>query len=167
MSATSLKSRERGAVLLTTVMLLVMLTVLALTAVSMNTIQTRMATNSADYQVAYQTAEGALNQAQNALLAGTYPASGFAANTNGLYVFDPSTAPIWSNASTWTTATAVLQGFQGGSNQTAQYVIEKLPPIIKPGQSMKTPVQVYRVTARAVGKSGRSPVTLQTTVQVQ
>ena len=167
MRATSLKSGERGAVLLTTVMLLIMLTVLALTAVSMNTIQTRMAANSADYQVAYQTAEGALNQAQNALLAGTYPASGFAANTSGLYVFDPSTAPIWSNASTWNTASAVLQGFQGGSNQSAQYLIEKLPPVIKPGQSMKTPMQVYRVTARAVGKSGRSPVTLQTTVQVQ
>lgn len=158
---------QRGAVLLTTVMLLVLLTILALAAVSMNSTQTRVATNSADYQVAYQTAEGALSQAQNNLIGGTYTASAFAANTNGLYVFDPAAAPVWANSSIWATSSAVIPGFQGGSSTGAQYLIEKLPPVTKPGQSLKTPVQVYRITARAVGKSGRSPVVLQSTVQIQ
>lgn len=167
MRPNSLRARQRGAVLLTTVMLLVLLTVLALTAVSMNRIQTRMAANSADYQVAYHTAEGALNQATNNLLAGTYPPSGFTANANGLYVFDPTSAPVWTVANTWSSSTGALTGFQGGSNASSQYVIEKLPAIVKPGQNMKTPTQVFRVTARAVGKSGHSPVVLQTTVQVQ
>lgn len=158
---------QRGAVLITTVLMLILLTLGALAAVSMNSTQTRVATNSADNQVSYQTAEGALSEAKTKLLAGVYSAAGFAANTNGLYVFDPAVAPVWTDPSIWITSGAVIQGFQGGSSAGALYLIEKLPPVTKPGQSMKTPLQVYRITARAVGKSGRAPVVLQATVQVQ
>lgn len=162
-----IRASQRGAVLLTTVILLIVLTLGALAAVSMNSTQTRVATNSADNQVAYQTAEGALGEAEKNLIAGAYSPSSFVANTNGLYVLDPAATPVWANPSIWTTTGATIQGFQGGSSAGAQYVIEKLPPVTMPGQSMKTPVQVYRITARALGKSGRSPVILQSTVQVQ
>ena len=163
----SCRTAQRGAVLITTVILLILLTLGALAAMSMNGTQTRVATNSADHQVAYQTAEGALGEAASKLLAGAYSASEFAANTKGLYVFDPTAAPVWANPSIWKTSGAVMPGFQGGSSAGAYLLIEKLPPVIKPGQNMKSPTQVYRITARAVGTSGRSPVILQSTVQMQ
>jgi type IV pilus assembly protein PilX len=160
-------SAQRGVVLFTTMMLLVMLTILALAAYALNTTQTRVATNSADSMVAYQTAEGTLAQAESALLADTYADSSFAANSNGLYVFDPSAAPVWKDASIWSSANAVLPGFQGGSSAPAAYLIERLPSVSKPGSNMRTQTRVYRITARAVGKSGGSAVILQSTVSVQ
>lgn len=169
MTRAHLRSSQRGAVLLTTVILLVLLTILALAAVSMNSTQTRVATNSADNLVAYQTAEAALNQAETALISGSY--TGFGLNTQGLYTFTPGSTPLWaanlSTASWWQSATNAIQGFQGGSSQPAAFVIELMPPVIKPGQGMKAVVNVYRITARAVGTSGQSPVVLQSTMQVQ
>jgi type IV pilus assembly protein PilX len=167
MTRLALPSSQRGVALLTIMMLLVMLTILALAVFSLNTTQTRVAANSADSMVAYQTAEGTLAQVESALLAGTYADSSFAANSNGLYVFDPSAAPVWKTPSIWSSATAVLPGFQGGSSARAAYLIEKLPPVSKPGNNMKTPTFVYRITARAVGQSGGSAVILQSTVSVQ
>jgi type IV pilus assembly protein PilX len=161
-------SSQRGAVLMTTVILLLLITVLALSAVLMNSTQTRVAANSADSLIAYQTAEGALTEAENALLAGNYDVTQFAANTAGLYVLDAAAStPVWSKPATWTTATAKISSYQGGSNAAAAYVIEKLPSVIRPGQNMKTPTQVYRITARAVGQSGNSPIILQSTLQIQ
>jgi type IV pilus assembly protein PilX len=160
-------SAQHGAVLLTTMMLLLMLTILALAAYALNTTQTRVATNAADSMVAYQTAEGTLSQARNALLDGTHADSSFAANANGLYILDTSAAPLWTRAATWSSETAVLQGFQGGSKEKGSYLIEKLPSVSRPGSDLKTQTRVYRITARAVGKSGGSPVILQSTVSVQ
>jgi len=167
MSPVAKPSTQRGVALLTTMMLLVMLTILALAAYSLNTTQTRVATNSADSMVAYQTAEGTLAQAESDLFAGTYADSSFAANSNGLYVFDPAAAPVWKDPAIWSSTNGVLQGFQGGSSAPAAYLIERLPSVSRPGSDMKTQTRVYRITARAVGKSGGSPVILQSTVLVQ
>lgn len=163
----SIPSRtRRGAVLLITIMLMLMLTVLGLGLVSLNSTQTRIATNSGDVQIAFQTAEGALNQAQSNLLAGNYSASNFLANSNGLYVFNPASAAVW-NTVNWASNSAVIQSFQGGSKAPAAYIIEQLPSVILPGQSLKKPTSTFRVTARAVGPSGGAPVMLQSTVQIQ
>ncbi|MFC5474695.1 pilus assembly PilX family protein [Paraherbaspirillum soli] len=157
---------QRGSVLITTTILVLMLTMMALAALSLNSTQTRIATNAADAQVAFQAAEGALNQAINNVLAGNYAAGGFLANTKGLYLFSASSAPLWSSVD-WTSSSAVIQSFQGGSSAPAAFIIEQLPSVIRPGQNMKTPAQIYRITARAVGASGNSPVVLQSTVQIQ
>jgi type IV pilus assembly protein PilX len=158
-------------VLITTAVLLVVLTILALAAVSMISTQTRVATNSADVQVAYQAAEGGLTTAQNQLIAGTIPAANFLANAGGYYIFDTTGArpPVWTDAATWGDAGKVVQGFlNGGSSGPAYaYVIEQLPPVIRPGQAMNKPTQVYRITARATGLSGNAPVVLQSTLQLQ
>ncbi len=54
---TSLPNRQRGVVLLVSLMLLLMLTVLALTATNRSTLQERMAANSQDSNLAFQAAE--------------------------------------------------------------------------------------------------------------
>ncbi|QRX84115.1 PilX N-terminal domain-containing pilus assembly protein [Glaciimonas sp. PAMC28666] len=157
---------QRGAVLLITVMLVLMLTILALGLVALNSTQTRIATNSADVQIAFQTAEAALNQAQSNLLAGNYPAANFQSNNNGLYLFNPANPPLWTTI-LWSGATTVIPSFQGNSKSAAAFFIELLPSVVLPGQNMKKVTRVYRVTARAVGASGGAPVLLQATVQIQ
>ena len=162
MSAQRLARRkvQQASVLITTLILLGMLSVLGLAMISLNSTQARIATNSADAQQAYQTAEGALNQAVNNLSGGAYVLADFMSNTSGLYVFDPAATPRWQSV-TWTSATSVILCATCGMGTQAAYIIEYMPPASVPGSA---PKQVFRVTARAVGVSGKSPVILQSTV---
>ncbi|MFA6303428.1 MAG: pilus assembly protein [Legionella sp.] len=157
--------KQNGYVLLLTLILLVMLTTLALSEVSLNTGQTRIAGNATDTEICFEKTEGALNQAINSLLSNTYAPSSFASNANGLYLLNQSAAPLWTTIE-WTSNSAVIQSFQGSSGSAASYFIEQLPSVIQPGQNMKTPTQIYRVTARALGASGNSATILQTTLQI-
>ena len=161
-----MKKSCEGSVLIVTLLLMVMLTAMATTQISYNKTQLHIATNSADVQIAFHTAEGALNEAINNLLAGTYTSSSFLSNLNGLYLPDPSSAALWTTVD-WNSNNAVIKSFQGQSNAQAAYIIEQLPSVVKPGQNMNSPTQVYRITARAVGASGNSVVILQSTEQLQ
>ncbi|MCX7117848.1 MAG: pilus assembly protein [Legionellales bacterium] len=160
------RTTPRGSALIVTLLMLLMLTVLAVSEVSLNSTQTRIATNSADVQVAFQTAEGALNAAINNVLANPSPASSFIAKTNGLYLYDPTSAPLWTTIN-WSSTNAVISSFQGNSNAQSAYFVELLPSVLKGGQNNNTPTWIYRITVRAVGASGGSPVILQSTVQSQ
>ncbi|MBC7574137.1 MAG: pilus assembly protein PilX, partial [Herminiimonas sp.] len=86
-----------GVVMPTTVLLLLTITVLALGAISLNSMQTKIATNSADAQIAFQTAEGALNKVQEDVIAGNFQQASFAAGSAGLYFFDPTLPPRWNS----------------------------------------------------------------------
>ena len=160
------RQMQTGSVLVITLLVMLALTILAVTEVSFNSTQTRIATNSADAQVAFQTAEGALNEATNNILANTYPPASFLANANGLYLLNPNNPPLWTTVN-WTNAGAVILSFQGTSNTQAAYLIEQLPSAVKAGQNVEIPTQVFRITARAVGASGNSPVILQSTIEIQ
>lgn len=157
---------QNGSILIITLLLMLMLTIMAVTQVSFNSTQGHIATNTNDAQVAFHTAEGALNEATNNLLAGNYATSSFLGNANGLYQFNASNAPLWTTVD-WTSTAAVIMSFRGGSSAQAAYIIELLPSIVKGGQNSGIPTQVYRITARAVGASGNSPVILQSTIQMQ
>lgn len=157
---------ESGSVLIITLLLMLMLTIMAVAQVSFNGTQTHIATNSADEQIAFHTAEGALNEATNNILANTYAPLGFLSNQNGLYLFDATTEPIWTKID-WSSGSSAIKSFQGKSNTQAAFVIEQLPSVIKPGQNMNMPTQVYRITARAVGATNNTAVMLQSTEQLQ
>lgn len=156
----------RGSFLIVSLLLMLMLTVMAVSQISFNTTQTRIASNSADLQIAFQTAEGALNEGTNNILAGSYSPVSFVSNLNGLYTHNPSNDPLWTTIN-WSSAGAVITSFQGGSKVQAAYIIEQLPSVIAPGQNANNPASVYRITARAVGATGNPVVILQSTEQIQ
>jgi type IV pilus assembly protein PilX len=154
---------ERGSVLIISMILMIMLTVIGLAMLSLNTTQTRIAGNSADSQIAYQTAEGALNLAAQNIQAGNYTLADFLTNTNGHYTFNPSTPRRWTTVN-WTDPNAAVQCTSCGKSIKAAYIIEYLPPVSIKGGGQKHP---YRITAWATGMSGKSPVLLQGTVITQ
>jgi type IV pilus assembly protein PilX len=158
--------KQCGYVLLTTLVLMIVITVLALTQVSLNTSQTRVAANATDSEVSFEKTEGAMNEALNKLINGTYTSTTFLNNSNGLYLYDPTASPLWQTIS-WTSAASVIKSFQGSSGAQASYIIEQLPSVIQPGQNMKSPTNIYRITARALSASGNSSVLIQTTLQIQ
>ncbi|MBL7480398.1 pilus assembly PilX family protein [Legionella bononiensis] len=163
-SLTQLK--QKGYILITTLVLMSMLTMMGLTQSSHNTTQTRVATNATDSEISFEKTEGALNEAVNKILNATYTTQNFLNNTNGLYLFDSSTTPIWKTVN-WSSSSAVINSFQGGSGTQSSYIIEQLPSVIQPGQNMKSPTHVYRITARSVGSNGTSSVLIQSTIQLQ
>jgi type IV pilus assembly protein PilX len=141
------QQKQQGYVLLTTLVLTIMITVMALTQVSSKT-------------------EGALNEALNRIINSTYTTEAFLRNTNGLYLFDQTAAPLWKTVN-WSSTAQVINSFQGSSGTQASYIVEQLPSVVQPGQNMSKPTRVYRATARSVGANGNTSVMIQSTVQIQ
>lgn len=162
----NIQRAQHGSVLILALILLIMLTVMAVTEMSINTVQTRVAANTTDQQIAFHTAEGALNEATNNLLSGQYSLTDFINNTNGLYLANPANAPLWTTID-WNSSSSVIKSFQGNSIAQSAYIIEQLPSIIVGGQGMNSPANVFRITARGVGASNNAVVILQSTVQIQ
>ena len=158
------RPRQQGFVLITVIMLTLILIILALAMISLNSTQTQIATNSADAEISFQTAEAALHQAEDTLLAGNYPTTA----GNGFYSTPNTTnVPLWTSVD-WTSSAVTQTGFTGSSNTQGAYIIELLQIHTIPlGCDQKARITWYRVTARAVGPSGKSPVLLQSTVHTQ
>jgi Tfp pilus assembly protein PilX len=154
------KSSQRGVVLVSAILMLLVLTVIALLAMALPAVQTRVAANTANAQIAFATTDGTARYAQ-AVLAGAIPTkAAFIADAGGLYFFDPIAFPVprWAP---WPGA-AVVSPFSGGSSAPGTYIAEELHPIRLPGQSAAATgyghaglnPRVLRVTAQAVGASG-------------
>jgi type IV pilus assembly protein PilX len=156
--------------------LLLILSLLGVTAARMQTVEERMARNDVNRQMGAQSAEAALRSAETGLLTGIYV--NFAGNTNGLY------APLLSGGSpldlmNWSLPTSAFT-YAGpamtsapASEPAPKIVIENLPSIAVAGDDISVsslnpaspPVTVYRVTAQGVGADGTSTTTLQTIVR--
>lgn len=160
------QSKQEGFILITTLVLMIMLTVLAVTQVSLNTTQTQVARNSTTAEISFEKTEGALNEAINRMINHTYTSESFLNNTNGLYLFNQNDPPLWHEVD-WDSSTSVINSFQGSTGLRASYIIEQLPSVVQPGQNMKSLTHVYRVTGRAIGEDGNSSVLLQSTIQIQ
>lgn len=160
------QSKQQGFIMIMTLILIVLLTVLALTQISLNTTQTRLAANATENEVSFEKTEGAINEAINLVLDGTYSPASFVLNGNGLYLLDANSASPWKTIN-WSSSTLVKQSFHGGTSSQAAFIIEKLPSVIQPGQNMKSPTHIYRITSRALGASGNNAVVLQGTMKVQ
>jgi len=164
------KSSQRGVILITAVLLLVVLTGLALMAMMLPAIQTRVSANTANAQIAFATSDGTARVAQ-AVLAGAIPTkAAFIADGAGLYFFDP-TQPSWWSTVSWSSAAVTTTTFAGSSADPGQFIAEELHPIMLPGQSAAVPgysqtsltPRVIRVTSRAVGASGQTVEEVQGT----
>jgi type IV pilus assembly protein PilX len=160
-------------VLFVALILLLILSLLGVTAARMQTVEERMARNDNNRQLGAQAAEAGLRGAETGLRTGIYV--NFAGNGNGLF------APLLANGSPvtnldWSTA-LVYAGppltSAPAASQAPKFVIENLPSVAVAGDDISVtslnpsspPVTVYRVTARGLGADGTSTTTLQTIVR--
>ena len=161
------RSRAKGIVLPTVLIMLLILSVASVVLVEQISSQTRMAGNSAATAITLQAAEATLQFATSQLVAGTYKETQFRANANGLYYFRASnyskTTPVpWQTTAGWTNALAAPQtGSSSANTATAEqkYMIEELPNVISPGGSTQ---KAFRITARVRGPGNQGIVMLQT-----
>jgi type IV pilus assembly protein PilX len=172
-SPLSQSSKQSGVVMFVALILLLILSLLGVTAARMQTVEERMARNDSNRQISAQAAEAALRAAEIGLLNGIYD---FTAGNPGLLSPDltqgsPVTGMNWSvPANSFSYPGPALTNLPPPS-RTPKIVIENLTPVANIGQSIQVvglngppPVTVYRVTAQGVGADNSSTTTLQSIV---
>lgn len=162
--------RQHGAVLIVAMVLLTVLTLLAVSSMQVATRQEKIAGNTRDRILAFQSAEVALREAEAQLEQATLlDFSG----SNGRFEVCPKedtrqacNTPNWQDpASTgWIKLDTKLEG----TSRVAEYIIEKYPAIENTTGGLdsdkpKAPEETFRVTGRGFGSTNRSMVVLQTT----
>ena len=161
---------QRGAALITALLLLVVLTILGISVMQMSRVQEKMAGSTRDINIGFETAEGALRNAEayiriqpDRLEWG--PDVAYPARTDDL-------GDLANQNSDWWAANG--KAFKDGSGgqmtgvaDNPRYVIEQiaiLSEVLDAGSDPGNPRRTfYRVTARSTGASGLSNTIVQST----
>lgn len=164
--------RQTGAILITSLIFLMVVTMIVLTVLRNGTLEERMARNGRDRQVALQAAEAVLRDAESTLFAGApfdpYDPSKFtSACTDGL-CFKPAAGVTWQ-AVDWTSATltrtfAAAASQIAGLNSQPRYIVEIVVPPTKGSSVGQCENGLAKITARGVG-NGNAATFVQSTVR--
>jgi type IV pilus assembly protein PilX len=160
---------QRGAVLVTSMLLLMVLTIIGVTVMQMSRMQERMAGNSRDVSLAFQAAEGALRNAEHHIE--EFKFAPLLCSEGPCDVWDeqaPDSAISNKDADWWEENGQAydLEEF-AGVKEAPVAVIEKLNEFNAGGMGWgpedQDPRDFFQVTARSTGGSGEAVVVLQTT----
>jgi len=183
---------QKGVVLVISLVLLLIMTLLGVTAMSTTTIQEKMAGNTLDRERAFQAAEAALRDAEQFI---ENPPAAFdplssAVNdtcTNGLCTkreddaafnintgssdanwiderWSDTTLNVWNTANSYRQYSTTINGI----SSTPKYIIEYLSAIDCPGSiTGSSDCEIYRITAQATGGTLSSRVMLQSTYRIK
>jgi type IV pilus assembly protein PilX len=173
--------QQRGAALITSLIILLVLTVLGVSAMSTSSLEELMAGNLRDQNLSFQAAEAALQDGERYIdgWGGTPPTATSSGDNNGVYSTDEfglyertafDTTNVWNNAvaTTYGADTAIAISDLGDVQALPMYIIEEEDFIAKDAsfkaQTQREGAYYYRVTARGVGASSNAVTLLQTTV---
>jgi type IV pilus assembly protein PilX len=169
-------SRQRGAVLFVSLILLLILTIIGVTAARLQTGEAVMARNDHNHELAVQSAEAILRDVETNLSNGNYSPATLGQNANGFYTLALEvTGPTASSYADTMPNAAVSMPYTGPaltstptSPVAAQVIVETLPAVATAGGSLDSPsygTQAsntgYRITAYAGGGDSSASATLQ------
>ena len=147
------RTSQRGAVLMVSLMVLLMLTMLTLTAIRASTMQEKIAGSTRNIDLALQAAEAALRVGETGLSGNTLP--DYHATAGWYHYVDKPAPSLMAPGSAWDSGVISMplvadDGWQ--VSQAPRYIVEALPPIPDPGGDLEAGgVQpdstMYRVTA--------------------
>lgn len=167
-------SQQKGVTLVVALILLLVVSLIGVSAMRATTMEEKMASNTQDQSLAFQAAEAAIKAAvgniDDAISAGFTAAcvSGYCTASDGSNAagrWEDSTLDVWGDTSKHQT----LSGLDGVASQPA-YIIEKLEHsvagtspslVIGYGQQSGPPQNYYRITARGTGGTDTAVVMLQ------
>jgi type IV pilus assembly protein PilX len=178
------RATQRGAVLVVSLLLLLVMSVLALGASQATRMQERMAGNSRDYDLAFQSAEAGLRKAERLIDDPALGAAPIPCSSGRCEVFELNVLPSdiayrspedwwdanawnYSTDNLWTSSDAGAMSGTGLAHRDPQYVVEEveevpdsltIPPSGPPASRI-----YYRITSAAQGGTDRAVVVLQST----
>ena len=152
------KNSQQGAVLIVSLLILLIMTIMGVSAMQSSTLEEKMASNERDRNVAFQSAEVGMRQAQTYI--DSLATTGGFTDANGLYS-SISTEPDPFLAATWDSANAAnyRTGNAPGNSAGVQYFISRVGTV-KESDSLEIPpsvvneVTIFRIVARGQGASG-------------
>ncbi len=162
--------QQEGFVLVVGMIVLLVLTLLGVTAMRGTTLQTAMAGNMQDRAIALQAAEAALRAGENRLDQATLPVFDVDA---GYYTLDPADdrdEPRWQSfyGPGGNAADNVVAYPDDLGAAEASFFVEQLQEIVLPGNSLGSNAggssYVYRVFAQGTGRDPNTVVVLESTV---
>ena len=172
--------QQRGAALITSLIILLVLTVLGVSAMSTSSLEELMAGNLRDQNLSFQAAEAALQDGERHIdsWGNTPPQATSDGTDNGLYSRDEfglyeRTAfdtDVWNNtvATTYGANTGIAISNLGEVAALPMYIIEEEDFVAKDAslkaQARREGAYYYRITARGVGASSNAVTILQSTV---
>jgi type IV pilus assembly protein PilX len=170
--ARQIVARQQGAVLVTAMLLLLVLTIIGVTVMQMSRMQERMAGNSRDVNLAFQAAEGALRNAEALVAAQTIeptPCSDTGCTWWQQNALDGNVAN--KDADWWEeNGNAFELEAMAGLKEDPRAVIEVMGNVgrVRSDGGVTEPWEdwrnFYEVTSRSTGGSGEAEVVLQSTV---
>ncbi len=167
-------SRNRGVALFVSLVLLLVLTIIGVSAVQTTTLETRMARNEHDSLLAFQAAESALRDAE-AVVDGVVATAEFTdTGAGGKWTIAPlGQQPRWEQADWSGSGTVVASTTVDGVAAAPRYMIEHVASVVREENAYQLTsdystadadrIEMFRITARGTGGSEHATVTLQTT----
>jgi len=169
--------RQQGVALFISLVLLLVLTIAGISAVQTTSLEERMARNTHDTLLAFQSAESALREAEGWIIANVNSTAQFADNgNNGLWTTSPYDEAaerweedIWADDSAL--SIAVDSAVDGVSTQP-RFIVEWVATVQRDenpnllGSSYSAVfdrIEIFRITARGVGATPNARVMLQGT----
>jgi len=158
--------KQNGSVLIISLVILLVMTMLGITAMGTSTLEEKMAGNDRDQKLAFNAAEAALKQAEDYATNNIVSTAAFDGSTNGLYAL--SSDPDVDAAATWNTAISYT-GTIDKITTPPKFIIEVMGTIGNDdinlggyGESSGSGVITsFRITARGTGGSDNAMSILQ------
>lgn len=163
----STSARQQGSALIISLIVLLALTLIGVTAMSTSTLEEKMAGNSRDRYLSFQAAEAALREAESYLSNDIASTSAFDGTTAALYPQDVD--PDIYAASTWSSAFTYSGTAIGEVATQPKYIIELVGTtgsedvnISGYGESSGTgQIATFRITARGTGNTDNAVTLLR------
>lgn len=161
---------QRGAILVTSMLLLLVLTIIGVTVMQMSRMQERMAGNTRDVNLAFQAAEGAMRGAEIWIWKLAARPLGCSESPCTVWVQDGLTGTIANRDAEWweDNGQTYGQATMAGVKEAPSSIVEELGFVrtdggVVLGQDPPDGRDFYQVTSRSTGGSGLAEIVLQST----
>lgn len=159
---------QTGAVLAISMLTVLIMTILGISAMGNNIMEEKMVNNDRHYKTAMHAAELALREAENQIDPDATYSNILTTSTpnNGLYLAStPST--VWWESVNWDNASQVRTSLSSTSDRPLNYIVEQLPVPASAKDSKEAGTALkknyYRLTSRALVEGTKAKVMLQST----
>ncbi len=158
--------KQQGSSLTTSLIILIVLMGLLVSSTRNSSLQLRMAYNITNYNMAFQSAEAALKEAEDWIMAQTTAQAAVTSCSLQPCIIEESTwQPEDQSATWWAANSAQYSGSLSSVNTMPRYVIEYVkyvPDEAGIGSSQPSGTYYYRITSRGTGSTDNSVSILQT-----
>lgn len=165
-------ARQRGVVLFTSLILLMILTMVGVMLSRMQTVEEQISQNDQDHQLAVQAAEATLRYAEEGLGGPGESPANCATNSAGAYTWQSGVQDYYLQKQLGTSPNSDFLSYAGPAlpvYSTPLFLVECLPTVAFPGAALNaktygspTPsVSVYRITAYSYGGDNNTIAELQ------